>query len=610
MPTVTISHAKDGHAVLNINEYQDEQGNLLNNYQLSSQYAPLKEATRILEFDTKNNKNNSYDLVVLFGCGHLPLTHLLLKKVNANKNRDNLPILIIENLTELKTTCQAWLRENHSKLLENKIYWLDKSTGDEELRRIFKNHGVKQVAFFQNQKQIRIFEQFYSEFKSRIIKIHNERSSNRSTFAKFEKLWLRNITKNTTPIIKSFPLLATHNQGKEHPAIVVGAGPSLELALPTLYEQQQKFTIIACDTAVKVLLKHNITPDLIITIDPQKINSKYLENLPALITEKSILVCEPGVMNQGMRDFTHIMMFDTIFPYYTFLVKHFNVKGEIDIGGTVLTAAYEVARMLNFKATAFIGMDFCFTENSYHLKGSMYEEVFFSILHRYQTFEMFFAKTINHDVSETTNRLGKVVYTDKKFMLFKNWFEKKLSLDQPNYTNCTYSGLEIKNLPYLDFEDFIQKEVSVLSTSKDSFLLSLRKQISEYKNIHSLANPKFGITFKHFKNQFNELLLSLKDYHKLLSKALKHIRNHQISAAMAMQEEILQGKAARIAKPFTEIIIQKTLYETTSFTGNEKEMVKALENLYQALRGACELNLKYLRKVQFEGDLVYQDQEH
>ncbi|SVE24215.1 uncharacterized protein METZ01_LOCUS477069, partial [marine metagenome] len=53
-------------------------------------------------------------------------------------------------------------------------------------------------------------------------------------------------------------------------AVVVGAGPSLDLALPLLSEGFGEPLIIAADSALGALARHGISPDFVVNIDPEK----------------------------------------------------------------------------------------------------------------------------------------------------------------------------------------------------------------------------------------------------------------------------------------------------------------------------------------------------
>ena len=60
------------------------------------------------------------------------------------------------------------------------------------------------------------------------------------------------------------------NLCQNHLAIVVGAGPSLDVTLPMIKEGLPSSVIIAADSSLKALAKENICPDFVVSIDPEK----------------------------------------------------------------------------------------------------------------------------------------------------------------------------------------------------------------------------------------------------------------------------------------------------------------------------------------------------
>lgn len=66
--------------------------------------------------------------------------------------------------------------------------------------------------------------------------------------------------KSESKFLSSFPVL-------DAPAVIVGAGPSLDLTVSTLKEYSDKAYIIACDGALQTLLKNKVIPDYIVSME-------------------------------------------------------------------------------------------------------------------------------------------------------------------------------------------------------------------------------------------------------------------------------------------------------------------------------------------------------
>jgi len=64
------------------------------------------------------------------------------------------------------------------------------------------------------------------------------------------------------------------------PAVVVGAGPSLDVDMPVLREIQDRVLIISCDTAVRPLLNNRVRVDFALAIDSSPRNHDHFKDLP------------------------------------------------------------------------------------------------------------------------------------------------------------------------------------------------------------------------------------------------------------------------------------------------------------------------------------------
>ncbi len=90
---------------------------------------------------------------------------------------------------------------------------------------------------------------------------------NRAALMMLGPLWARNIFANMAALPEIAPSPLPHFRGA---AVVCGAGPSLEAALPLLARLRP--TVIACDTALGTLMAAGIEPDLVVCLEGQAHN--------------------------------------------------------------------------------------------------------------------------------------------------------------------------------------------------------------------------------------------------------------------------------------------------------------------------------------------------
>ena len=147
------------------------------------------------------------------------------------------------------------------------------------------------------------------------------------------------------------------------PIIIVAAGPSLNKNVEDLKKAQGKAFILATDTAVKTLIKHNVHYDAIVTIDINK-SLRHLEdekchNVPmfAGITSREEFLEQ----NKGRK----IWIIASDFMGRLYEKYGFEYPNWIQ-GGSVATAAFNIARHLGVKRVIFVGQDLAYLGNVSH----------------------------------------------------------------------------------------------------------------------------------------------------------------------------------------------------------------------------------------------------
>jgi hypothetical protein len=102
---------------------------------------------------------------------------------------------------------------------------------------------------------------------------------NRITLASLGRLWLSNLVSN-------IPFLSASHQvtSLTGPAVVCGAGPSLDRVIPVISRCRDRLNVVAVDTALRALEAHAIEPDFVVALDGQIANLyDFLGTEPAAI---------------------------------------------------------------------------------------------------------------------------------------------------------------------------------------------------------------------------------------------------------------------------------------------------------------------------------------
>ncbi len=96
----------------------------------------------------------------------------------------------------------------------------------------------------------------------------------------FAGRYLLNTLKNLPAIASEGDVDALKGAFTDVPAIVVGAGPSLDRNLDLLRRASSRSIIIAVDTALRPLLTAGIVPHVVVAVDPSELNARHLRELP------------------------------------------------------------------------------------------------------------------------------------------------------------------------------------------------------------------------------------------------------------------------------------------------------------------------------------------
>jgi len=157
------------------------------------------------------------------------------------------------------------------------------------------------------------------------------------------------------------------------PAIVVGAGPSLDANLPVLDALQKRALLIAVDTAVRPLLTAGIRPHLVVSVDPSDENARHLSDLPDvsglwLVGEGSLT---PRIFPQfSGRTFVYKVSHHEPWPWLAELGAD---RAKLETWGSVLTTAFDLARRAGCNPIVFAGADLAYTNGLQYCRNTVYE---------------------------------------------------------------------------------------------------------------------------------------------------------------------------------------------------------------------------------------------
>ncbi|PTY36773.1 hypothetical protein BGP77_05665 [Saccharospirillum sp. MSK14-1] len=158
-----------------------------------------------------------------------------------------------------------------------------------------------------------------------------------------------------------------------NPAVIVGAGPSLNERIDWIKENRKRFFLISAGTALSILKHHDIVPDMHVEIE-----SDYatVDHLKATLDENYQIPLLAGAIQLNPRVFNLTQRGLLYYKDSTALHAMFGARTSAQLQGmtpTCTNAATGLALQLGFKQLFLFGMDFGYkSKTETHAAGSVY----------------------------------------------------------------------------------------------------------------------------------------------------------------------------------------------------------------------------------------------
>ncbi len=161
-----------------------------------------------------------------------------------------------------------------------------------------------------------------------------------------------------------YPAEVLRNTAKGQ-ALILGAGPSLANHITWIKNHQKNITIFSVSRIIDYLISKEITPDFIVSVDPQEVN--YESGKQSCSQKNSILIHSNSVSFRLQSQFQG----KKLYLGNKFFWKSTKNSQNLDsFGPTVTHTATLVAMQMGFEKIYLAGVDFCFTpEGKTHVAG-------------------------------------------------------------------------------------------------------------------------------------------------------------------------------------------------------------------------------------------------
>lgn len=283
---------------------------------------------------------------------------------------------------------------------------------------------------------------------------------------RIEKLWVENFrinlesnnfsksnVKALSYVINTFP-----PKLNKKTIILVGAGPSLDENLQLLQQVQNSAIILSSDVVAPTLIRNNIKPDFICTVDPH-------ETIPNILSSiADIPIIAPVTTNPLLfKSFKgNIYLFNPIdeVKEKNELLMSLNEKApqmsyiynSLFVGGNCL----QISSIFKPEKVLLLGYDLAFTNNKVYCEGVLEDRFKIS---SYATKEEFEQALLS------TSIIYSGIKTSKLFIIYAKMFMRLVQGSKLKVINCSKGSL-LTQLPYHSLEDFKEEFKQKISKSK------------------------------------------------------------------------------------------------------------------------------------------------
>ncbi len=243
------------------------------------------------------------------------------------------------------------------------------------------------------------------------------------------------------------------------PAVIVSTGPSLDKNIDFLKEVKGKALIFAVGSALRPLLVRNIVPDLFIIIDPKKETLNQIKGFEDIGIPMVYLSSAYSGTVSSYRGLKFIACYEK---------GHLKTSKEnylIDPGGSVSTAALDIAIKMGCSTIILVGQDLAFIDGKNHARHGTDLDI--------NTPEL---KSMRRVMGQN----GEMLFTTLGLLSYKYWIEKRIEKENRQFINASEGGAIINGMKHIKLKDVITDYL------KESFNITQRIKtiLEESGNAH------------------------------------------------------------------------------------------------------------------------------
>ncbi|MCM1538834.1 MAG: DUF115 domain-containing protein [bacterium] len=479
-------------------------------------------------------------------------------------------ILFFKELVGLCDYSDLFLDERVEWIVENIPYFF------KEHLYHFADYRDLEKLFYQPYPNYRnLFTQEQQDTRFEVQMFHNAVWATQDVMARYGTWYFLNLTRNMADLVRTKSLLDMYKKmPKDLPFIMVSSGPSLDKNIEYLKGLKGKAFMMAADSAVRVLLKHDIIPDMFVSIDAVKNQNHFLD---PRVADIPFLTEATSNYNTLLKVRAPKFFFNDMNPHVNqFLTEHEILLPYFTSGGSVANTGYALATSMGFHTIILVGQDLAYTDNKTHSAESVRGE--------------WKVDVSGFVTQEVEGYYGDKVKTSTEFQLYRRWFEDQIPMYPDSHTiNATEGGAMIhgaENMPLSEaVAKYCTKEYDVdgiIASIEDAFDGDTKRELIAYLQ-------KAPEELREIDHQVKN---SIRDYEKILEIAYsRKLKQGELKRLLARTKEVSELVEKAPVMYYIQNEMQQTTHEYLS------KVYEAKESVIEELIDTATLGRDYLKVV-------------
>lgn len=227
------------------------------------------------------------------------------------------------------------------------------------------------------------------------------------------------------------------------PAVIAAAGPSLDDDIHDLYRVRDRALLIACDTALRPLVSVGLEPHFVVALDPSLSNACHLGGLH--VPNRTWLVGEGSLHPSAFAQFERRTFFFRVADHHPWpWLRSAGIDcGQLEVWGSVVTGAFDLALRMGCSPIIFAGTDLAFTGGRPYCRGTTLEAQWASWVAGGETCERAFEMLVSAwPEAHEPDVHGRDVRTAPHLVAFRDWLlERARRATSVQVFNATRGGI-------------------------------------------------------------------------------------------------------------------------------------------------------------------------